>query len=102
VLSLRLADQELRSLRPQDEPARIRAVCKIEYHGIEIAGVTLVQHPTYWRIGSPSRPNRDDRERPVTIAGETARNEIFRSIAAAYSAMTGTVPPSSSLSAPQE
>jgi hypothetical protein len=89
VLSLSLSNSPLKN---HGRPGTIRAIATVDYHGVIISGLPLIEHPGGWRVGSPARPDPKGL-RQVTVEGRQAKGAIFRAIGAAYSAMTGHAPP---------
>jgi hypothetical protein len=96
VLSLTMKAETLKShvrpVRSNDKPGIVRASATVDFHGMVIEGIPLIEHPHGWRVGAPPRLDPNGR-RPITLSGRYARAAIFRAVAATYSAMSGHAPP---------
>ncbi len=86
VLALTLANQ------PAGASETLRGLATVEFHGVVLADVALVQGQHGWRIGTPA-PRKRGAAKPYGFANRNVKSEVFRLIASAFSAMTGHSPP---------
>ena len=65
-------------MRPSPKEGAVKAYADIQYHGVTIKGLSIVQHNGGHFVGFPSNVGRNGKRFPVVEVSEPERSQIAK------------------------
>jgi DNA-binding cell septation regulator SpoVG len=66
----------VRQIRQSPKPGAVKGYADIQYHGVTIKGVSIVQHNGGYFIGLPSNVGKNGKRFPIVEVSEPERSQI--------------------------